>query len=335
MCNCVIEGCVFNLLVIEYYQQCVSVGLIIVEVIQISLMGQGYLDIFGIYSQVQIEVWCGVIVVVYVCGGWIVLQFWYVGCILYISLLFDGQVLVVFSVFIVNVKMFIVNGFEDVLVLCVLVFDEIFGIIQDYCQVVCNVIIVGFDGVEVYVVNGYLIDQFLCDGSNQCIDVYGGSIENCICLLDEVVCVVVVEIGVECIGVCLLLVIFVNDVYDSQLQLLFECVVECLDVIGGLVFIYVIEGVIGGLCDNIVFDYVMLCVKFCGLWIVNNGYIKDIVLVVIVFGYVDMIVFGCVFIVNLDLVECLWLGVVLFELDLNMLYGGGLQGYIDYLSVFG
>ncbi|MGH8039063.1 MAG: alkene reductase [Stenotrophomonas sp.] len=333
--NRAIEGRVPNPLAIQYYEQRASAGLIIAEATQISPLGQGYLDTPGIYSQAQIDAWRKVTDAVHARGGRIVLQLWHVGRISHTSLLPEGEVPVAPSALRANGKTFTAKGFEDVSEPRALRLDEIPALIQDYRQAARNAITAGFDGVEVHAANGYLIDQFLRDGSNLRTDEYGGSIENRTRLLDEVVRAIAAEIGAERTGVRLSPVTPANDAHDSQPQPLFERAVERLDAIGGLAFIHVIEGATGGPRDNIAFDYAALRAKFRGPWIANNGYDKDSAEKAVASGYADMIAFGRAFIANPDLVERLRLGVALSELDPNTLYGGGAKGYIDYPSVSG
>lgn len=333
--NRAIEGRVPNPLAIQYYEQRASAGLIIAEATQISPLGQGYLDTPGIYSQAQIDAWRKVTDAVHARGGRIVLQLWHVGRISHTSLLPDGEVPVAPSALRANGKTFTAKGFEDVSEPRALRLDEIPALIQDFRQAARNAITAGFDGVEVHAANGYLIDQFLRDGSNLRTDEYGGSIENRTRLLDEVVRAIASEIGAERTGVRLSPVTPANDARDSQPQPLFERAVERLDAIGGLAFVHVIEGATGGPRDNIAFDYAALRAKFTGPWIANNGYDKDSAEQAIASGYADMIAFGRAFIANPDLVERLRLGVALSDLDPDTLYGGGAKGYTDYPSVSG
>lgn len=333
--NRAIEGRVPNPLAIQYYEQRASAGLIIAEATQISPLGQGYLDTPGIYSQAQIDAWRKVTDAVHARGGRIVLQLWHVGRISHTSLLPDGEVPVAPSALRANGKTFTAKGFEDVSEPRALRLDEIPALIQDFRQAARNAITAGFDGVEVHAANGYLIDQFLRDGSNLRTDEYGGSIENRTRLLDEVVRAIASEIGAERTGVRLSPVTPANDARDSQPQPLFERAVERLDAIGGLAFVHVIEGATGGPRDNIAFDYAALRAKFKGPWIANNGYDKDSAEQAIASGYADMIAFGRAFIANPDLVERLRLGVALSDLDPDTLYGGGAKGYTDYPSVSG
>ncbi len=333
--NRAIEGRVPNPLAIQYYEQRASAGLIIAEATQISPLGQGYLDTPGIYSQAQIDAWRKVTDAVHARGGRIVLQLWHVGRISHTSLLPDGEVPVAPSALRANGKTFTAKGFEDVSEPRALRLDEIPALIQDFRQAARNAITAGFDGVEVHAANGYLIDQFLRDGSNLRTDEYGGSIENRTRLLDEVVRAIASEIGAERTGVRLSPVTPANDARDSQPQPLFERAGERLDAIGGLAFVHVIEGATGGPRDNIAFDYAALRAKFKGPWIANNGYDKDSAEQAIASGYADMIAFGRAFIANPDLVERLRLGVALSDLDPDTLYGGGAKGYTDYPSVSG
>lgn len=333
--NRAIEGRVPNPLAIQYYEQRASAGLIIAEATQISPLGQGYLDTPGIYSQAQIDAWRKVTDAVHARGGRIVLQLWHVGRISHTSLLPDGEVPVAPSALRANGKTFTEKGFEDVSEPRALRLDEIPALIQDFRQAARNAITAGFDGVEVHAANGYLIDQFLRDGSNLRTDEYGGSIENRTRLLDEVVRAIASEIGAERTGVRLSPVTPANDARDSQPQPLFERAVERLDAIGGLAFVHVIEGATGGPRGNIAFDYAALRAKFKGPWIANNGYDKDSAEQAIASGYADMIAFGRAFIANPDLVERLRLGVALSDLDPDTLYGGGAKGYTDYPSVSG
>lgn len=328
---------------VVYYVQCVSVGLIVSEGIQISLQGQGYVWILGIYSLDQVNGWCWVIDVVYVVGGCIYVQLWYVGWVLYVVLQLGGVVLVLLLVLLVEgVKVFvdlIGVGFEvgvgemiQYLMLCVLCEDEILGIVVDYVQVVCNVLDVGFDGVELYGVNGYLINQFIDLQVNQCIDGYGGVLQNCLWFLCEVVQVVVVVVGGDCVGVCLVLLIMLQGVVDDMLQVIYLVVVYLLGELE-VGYLYIVEVDWDDVLLMLVVFKQVLCMVYLGMLIYVGKYIVECVEQVLVEGWVDLIGFGCLFIVNLDLFECLCLGVELNLLDCVMFFGGGVIGFIDYLML--
>ncbi|WDS36564.1 alkene reductase [Pseudoxanthomonas sp.] len=325
-----IEGRVPTPLAIDYYTQRASAGLIIAEATQINPLGQGYLDTPGIYSAGQISGWKAVTDAVHAAGGKIVLQLWHVGRISHVSLLPEGEVPVAPSAIRANSKTFTANGMEDVSAPRALGLDEIPQLIADYRSAARNAIDAGFDGVEVHAANGYLIDQFLRDGSNHRTDAYGGSIEHRTRLLTEVVQAVADEIGAGRTGVRLSPVTPANDARDSDPQPLFERAVKRLDDIVGLAFIHVIEGATGGPRDNIAFDYAALRAKFHGPWIVNNGYDKAMATAALSTGQADAVAFGRPFIANPDLVARLRHDAPLAQFDQNTLYGGGARGYTDY-----
>ncbi len=286
-----VAGQVPNPLAIEYYAQRASGGLLIAEGTQINPLGQGYLDTPGIYSDAQVAGWKQVTDAVHARGGRIVVQLWHVGRISHTSLLPPGEVPVAPSALRAKGKTFTANGFEDVSEPRALALDEIPGLIADYARAARLAIDAGFDGVEIHAANGYLIDQFLRDGSNHRDDAYGGSIENRTRLLAEVTQAIADEIGAGRTGVRLSPVTPVNDAHDSNPQPLFERAVERLDAIGGLAFVHVIEGATGGARDVAPFDYAALRAKFRGPWIANNGYDKAMAEQAIVSGYADAVAF--------------------------------------------
>ncbi|WP_045760967.1 alkene reductase [Xanthomonas albilineans] len=313
----------------EYYGQRASAGLIVAEATQISPMGQGYKDTPGIYSDAQVAAWKPITDAVHRRGGKIVLQLWHVGRISHVSLLPGGAAPVAPSALRADAKTYTADGFTDVSTPRALHLDEIPGLIEDYRRAARNAITAGFDGVEVHAANGYLIDQFLRDGSNHRNDAYGGSIENRTRLLLEVVQAVAQEIGGERTGVRLSPVTPANDARDSNPQPLFERALERLDPLG-LAFVHVIEGATGGPRDNIAFDYAALRAKFHGPWLVNNGYDKAMAEETISSGRADAVAFGRPFIANPDLVERLRRNAPLNALNADTLYGGGTKGYTDY-----
>ncbi len=166
--NRALAGQVPNPLAIEYYAQRASAGLIVAEGTQINPLGQGYLDTPGIYSAAQVEAWKAVTAAVHARGGRIVVQLWHVGRIFHTSLLPPGQAPVAPSAPSRQRQDFHrAQGFEDVSEPRALGIEEIPALVADYCvRAARNAIAAGFDGVEVHAANGYLIDQFLRDGSN-------------------------------------------------------------------------------------------------------------------------------------------------------------------------
>ncbi|MFZ5521664.1 MAG: alkene reductase [Pseudomonadota bacterium] len=314
---------------IEYYRQRATAGLIVTEAAQISPMGQGYLDTPGIYSDEQIAAWKRVTDAVHAAGGKIVIQLWHVGRISHVSLLPGGAAPVAPSAIRAQAKTFTTEGFVDVSEPRALDAEEIPLIVQDYRVAARNAIAAGFDGVEVHAANGYLIDQFLRDGSNQRDDDYGGSIENRARFLLEVMRAVTEEIGGGRTGIRLSPVTPVNDASDSNPQPLFNYVAEQLAPLK-LAYVHVIEGQTGGPRDIAPFDYQALRQRCKAPWMVNNNYTRQMALDVIEKGEADLVAFGRPFIANPDLVRRLREDRPWNAVKPKLLYGGGAEGYTDY-----
>ena len=189
-------------LMATYYRQRASAGLIIAEATQISAEGQGYLDTPGIYSPEQVAGWKKVTDAVHAAGGKIVLQLWHVGRISHVSLQPGGISPVSSTARVAKAQTFTKEGFVDVSPPRALRTDEMPRLVADYRHAAKCAIQAGFDGVEVHGANGYLIDQFLRDSTNDRTDAYGGSVANRARLLLEVLQAVTEEGGLD--GVLLL-----------------------------------------------------------------------------------------------------------------------------------
>jgi len=322
-------------LAVTYYVQRASAGLLISEATQISPEGQGYLDTPGIYNGAQVAAWKKVTDAVHAAGGKIVCQLWHVGRISHVSLLPNGQAPVSATARAASTKTFTKDGFVDVSTPRALRTDELPRVVADYRHAARFAIAAGFDGVEVHSANGYLLEQFLRDSSNDRTDAYGGSIANRARLLVEVMHAVVEEIGAARTGVRLSPVTPANDVgQDSDPQALFGYVVSQLAPMK-LAFIHVVEGATGGPRDVAPFDYEALrlaykCEHAAGTWIVNNGYTRQMALDAVAEGRADMVAFGRPFISNPDLVRRLREDAPLAAMNPKTLYGGGAEGYTDY-----
>lgn len=313
----------------EYYGQRASAGLIITEATQIGPLGQGYLDTPGIYSREQVAAWRRVTDAVHARGGRIVVQLWHVGRISHVSLLPPGEVPVAPSAIRAGTKTFTADGFVDVSEPRALALEEIPGVIDDYRRAARNAIEAGFDGVEVHAANGYLIDQFLRDGSNTRTDAYGGDIEGRTRLFAEVVEAVADEIGAGRVGVRISPVTPSNDARDSNPQPLFERALERVAPLK-LAYVHVVEGATGGPRDVAPFDYEALRSKSTAAWLVNNGYDRRMAIDAVASGRADAVAFGVPFIANPDLVRRLRDDAPLNEADRSTFYGGGERGYTDY-----
>ena len=179
-------GRVPTALMAEYYAQRAGAGLIIAEATSVSAQGVGYPQTPGIWSAEQAEGWRGVTQAVHARGGRILLQLWHVGRISDPSF-HGGAPPVAPSAIAAGGNVSLLRPKRPHPVPRALEAEEIPGIVEDFRRGAVNAKAAGFDGVELHAANGYLIDQFLQDGSNQRGDRYGGSIENRTRLLLEVV----------------------------------------------------------------------------------------------------------------------------------------------------
>lgn len=315
----------------EYYAQRASAGLIISEATQISPTAKGYAWTPGIYSPEQLSGWRLVTDAVHAKGGAIYAQLWHVGRISHPSLQpHQAAPLAPSAIQPVGQKTFVEsNEFVDIGMPRALALEEIAGIVDDYRLAARHAIEAGFDGVEIHAANGYLIHQFLCDGSNQRTDGYGGSISNRLRFGLEVVEAVTAEIGAHRTGIRLSPVSPANGVFDSDPAAVFFPLIRELNRLK-LVFVHVIEGATGGPREFYGFDFHALRREFGGAWMVNNGYTKDMAIEAISSGYADLVAFGRPYIANPDLVERFRTDARLNEYTRTGLYGGGAEGYTDY-----
>jgi N-ethylmaleimide reductase len=319
-----------TLLMAQYYAQRASAGLIITEATQISPEGQGYEATPGIHSAEQIAGWKQVTQAVHSRGGRIFLQLWHVGRISHVSLQPGGNAPVAPSAIPAKTKTFINGEFADVSAPRALLLEEIPGLVEAYRRAARNAIEAGFDGVEVHGANGYLIDQFLRDGTNHRDDSYGGSVANRSRFLLEVTATVIREVGAARVGVRLSPVSPANDISDSDPVALFSYAVEELNELGP-VYIDLVEGATGGdRSFGAPFDFHTLRRHFHGTYIANNGYSPELAMETIESGAADLVAFGKAFIANPDLVRRLRNGAALAEPDKTTFYGGGARGYTDY-----
>ena len=315
---------------VEYYAQRASAGLIVTEATQIMPEGQGYAWTPGVYSAEQVEGWKKVTDAVHAKGGRIVLQLWHVGRISHPDLQPGGVLPVAPSAIKAAGQTFTEAGFVDLVTPRALELDEIPGVIAQYAEATANAKAAGFDGVEVHGANGYLIDQFLRDGTNKRTDAYGGSIENRARFLIEATEAAAKVIGADRVGVRLSPLSPFNDIADSDPEPLFTHAVERLSGLG-IAYLHVVEGQTGGARDvDGGFDLSVLRQAFAGAYIGNNAYDPELAAERVASGAVDLVAFGKLFISNPDLVERIRAGSPLAEPDKATFYGGGAEGYTDY-----
>lgn len=316
----------------EYYaQRAADAGLIISEATQISPTGKGYAWTPGIYSKEQVAGWKLVTDAVHAKGGVIYLQLWHVGRISHPSLQPGGIAPVAPSAIApVKQRTFIETGeFIEIGMPRALALEEIPAIIDDYRKATRNAIAAGFDGVEIHAANGYLIQQFLSDRTNQRNDRYGGSVTNRLRFALEVTEAVTKEIGSDRTGIRLSPVSPANDALDSAPAEVFFPLIRELNKFN-LAYVHVIEGATGGPRDFRGFDFQAFRKEFNGAWMVNNGYDLQMAEEAVSSGYADLVAFGKLYIANPDLAKRFKQNAPLNEPDPATFYGGGAKGYTDY-----
>lgn len=323
------EGGVPQPINVTYYEQRASAGLIITEATPISPMAHGYPLLPGIYTDAQIAGWKKITDAVHAKGGKIVIQLWHVGRISHPSLLPNNATPVAPSAVKPAGKAFTYQGLVDYVEPRALDASELPGIVADYEHATKAALAAGFDGVEVHAANGYLLDQFLRDGSNKRTDNYGGSFENRARLLMEVTKAVVDVAGADKVGVRLSPVNPFNDMNDSNPQALFNYVAGQLNQFG-LAYLHAVEGGIHGGGEAEPFDFETFRKQFKGAYIANLAYDKARGNAAIASGHADAVAYGVPFIANPDLVERFRVDAPLNEADANSFYGGSEKGYIDY-----
>jgi len=329
-------GNVPQLLNATYYAQRTSAGLIITEASQVSPQGVGYPSTPGIHSSEQIEGWRLVTNAVHERGGHIFLQLWHVGRISHPSLQPGGVLPVAPSAIAPEGEALTYEGPQPFVTPRALETEEIPGVIEQFRQGAENALAAGFDGVEIHSANGYLLDQFLQDGSNQRSDQYGGSIENRARLLLEVTEAVASVWGANRVGVRLSPSSTFGSMHDSNPTATFGYVANALNNFG-LAYLHLVEPRIAGNetidnpTSNLTAGYFRSIYK--GIILSAGGYDRELGDAVLAAGDADLVVFGRLFIANPDLPERFARNAELNQWDRSTFYGGGEQGYTDYSSL--
>lgn len=318
-----------NALMAEYYRQRSSAGLIISEGSQISPQGVGYPATPGIHSPEQVAGWRRVTDAVHAAGGRIVCQLWHCGRISHPSY-HNGGLPVAPSAIRPAGQAFTYEGLKDFVAPRALTLSEIGDIATQFATATANAREAGFDGVEIHAANGYLIDQFLRDGTNRRTDAYGGSIANRTRFLLEVTRAVADAWAPERVGMHLSPLNPFNDIRDSNPQALFTHVVRELDRLG-LAYLHVTEmGKEAPGAAGPYFDPFALRAIWHGPYITNAGYDKAQGNAVIAAGKADAVSYGRLFLANPDLPKRFRRDAPLTAPDESTFYGGDAKGYTDY-----
>ncbi|RYH31398.1 MAG: alkene reductase, partial [Alcaligenaceae bacterium] len=302
---------------------------IITEGSQVSPQGKGYPYTPGIYSAPQIEGWQKVTKAVHMAGGKIFLQLWHVGRISLPSVQPDGALPVAPSAIAAVGKLFTPDGMRDFVAPRALEESEIAGVVEQFRQAAENAHLAGFDGVEVHAANGYLIDQFLRDGTNKRTDSYGDSVENRMKFLFEVVDAVSTVWGAGKVGVRISPINQFNTIQDSNPQELFNQVARALAA-RNIAYLHVIEQDGTGKTPAESFDWMALRSAFAGVYMANGSYDKERATKALATGAADLIAFGKLFLTNPDLPRRFAEDAPFNKPWPEKFYSGGPEGYTDY-----
>lgn len=330
-CRAVEDNCA-NDLMAEYYSQRASAGLIITEATQISKMGIGYPCTPGIYTNKQVEAWKKVTKAVHAKGSFIFLQLWHVGRVSHSSFL-NGNLPVAPSAIKVEGEHFTPEGMQPFETPKELSTSEINEIVSDYANAAKNAIEAGFDGVEIHGANGYLIDQFIKDGSNKRNDEYGGAIENRARFLFEVVEAVTDAIGSDKTALRLSPSGTFNSMSDANPTEDFTYICSKLSKYN-LAYLHVIDALEGDVRHGAkVVELKTLRDAYDGVFIVNGEYDKKRGNEVIQNKSADAVAYASLFLANPDLPKRFELDASLNTPEQSTFYTQDEKGYTDYKTL--
>ena len=311
-----------NALMAEYYAQRASAGLILSEATSVTPMGVGYADTPGIWSGAQVAGWRLITDAVHQAGGRIFLQLWHVGRISD-PLFLNGATPVAPSAIAAKGHVSLVRPQKAFVTPRALALSELPGIVAAYRTGAQLAQEAGFDGVELHGANGYLLDQFLQDGSNQRTDEYGGSRENRARLMLEVVDAAIGVWGAGRVGLHLAPRGDAHGMGDSDHLATFSHVAREVGK-RRIAFIcareHTGEGRIGPALKRI----------FGGAYIANEGFTQASAAQAVASGEADAVAFGKQFIANPDLPRRFVEQAPLNPPDPATFYAPGAHGYTDY-----
>ncbi len=311
-----------NAMMADYYAQRASAGLIISEGVPVSPQGVGYAGVPGIWSKAQVEGWKRVTRAVKAAGGRIFMQIWHVGRISD-PVFLNGELPVGPSAIAAGGAVSLLRPPKPFVTPRALEAEEVAGVVEAFRLGARNAQEAGFDGVELHGANGYLLDQFLQDGSNHRTDRYGGSIENRARLMLEATDAAISVLGAGRVGVHLAPRGDAHTMGDSDLASTFTHVANQLGQ-RGIAFICAREALGPDSLGP------RLKAAFGGVYIANERFDARGAQAALDAGWADAVAFGKDFLANPDLPERLRRGAPLNEPNPETFYASGAEGYVDY-----
>lgn len=315
---------------VQYYSMRADAGLIITEGAPVSPEAIGYPDIPGIYTKQQVEAWKKVTDAVHQKNGKIFVQLWHVGRISH-PVFLNGQLPLAPSAIQSSTLARTKDGKLPRPIPKAMNIAEIHKTIKDFAQAAKNAVEAGFDGVEIHGANGYLINQFLCDGSNHRTDEYGGDIPSRCRFALEITRAVTEAIGASKTGIRLSPGGIGNDMFDSDPKSLYEYLIKALDQMD-LAYLHLLEPYqdLSHLPNTVQFIAKHFRSFYQGTLMINNGFQMTSAEQIIKEGFADLVSFGKLFISNPDLVNRFRINAPLTAWDEDTFYSEGPKGFIDY-----
>jgi 2,4-dienoyl-CoA reductase-like NADH-dependent reductase (Old Yellow Enzyme family) len=335
-------GNIPNDLMAEYYSQRSGAGFMVTEGTQIEPRGQGYAWTPGIHSKEQIEGWKKVTEAVHDANSVIFCQLWHVGRVSHVSLQpNEGLPVGPSDIQADNVKVFIetapeVGALADPSQPRALSTSEVEDLVEMYRQAAVNAKAAGFDGVELHCANGYLVNQFISEHTNNRSDKYGGNLENRLRFLKEITEAVTQVMGADKVGVRFAPLFESTDedrVYlglvESDPHATYIAAIKILNDIG-IAYLSLAEADWDNAPDLPDAFYQDVRQYFAGCIMYAGKYTPEKALRILTEGKGDIFGFGRPFIANPDLPERIKNDWSLNSVDPTSMYGGTGKGYTDY-----
>jgi N-ethylmaleimide reductase len=323
-----------SLMQLYYAQRASQGGLIVSEATVVSTNGNGYLGSPGLYSDDQIAGWRAITDAVHAKGGRIFLQLFHAGRQSHADMQPDGGQPVAPSEVAHEGVAYTAKGWVPSSPHRALTAPDVAALVQDFRSAAARGLEAGFDGLEIHGANGYLIDQFLQDGSNQRNDAYGGSIGKRSRFLLDIVHAAIEVWGSQRVAVRLGPSGHFGGMKDSDPVALFTYLAQQLDALD-LAYLHLIEPRIMGNATDESRDQAPVAARlirrhFQGVIIAAGGFNRTSAQALIAEGTADLVAFGRDFIANPDLPERLRRQLPLNDYDRDTFYGGTAAGYTDY-----
>ena len=330
-------GNVPNDLMVEYYTQRASAGLIITEGTAPSPNALGYARIPGIYSAEQVAGWKKITDSVHAKGAKMVCQFMHTGRVGHQANLPAGARVLGPSAIAAAGEMWTDSeGMQPLPTPVAMTLEDIKSTIEEHVQAAKNAVAAGFDAIELHGANGYLIEQFIRPNSNQRTDAYGGSIENRARFMLEVIAAVSAAIGKDKVGIRLSPYGVFNDMplypeMESDYTYLAEKLGET-----GILYVHLADHSSMGTPEVPASIKAAIRKAFKGGLILSGGYFDPAVAEAdLEAGKADLIAMGRAWLANPDLIERWKTGAALNAPDMDKFYTPGPEGYTDYPTLAG